>query len=139
MVTVDYDHEIPYGHDPNGRPYPRLTLTLSNPRDPQQAVDVDAYLDSGAERSLFQGSFAPILGIDLLAGEEIPFQSATGHALLARLHLVRVSHPSLGSFDVELGFSTGPLGRNLLGRDFFSFTQIGFRERRLTLYITALP
>jgi hypothetical protein len=60
MVTVSYDYEFPYGHDPNGRQYPRLTLTLAHPGDPEQAVDLDAYLDSGAERSLFNGSFAPV-------------------------------------------------------------------------------
>jgi hypothetical protein len=139
MVTVNYDYEIAYGHDPNGRQYPRLTLTLAHPGDPEQAVDLDAYLDSGAERSLFNGSFAPVLGIDLLDGHGITFQSVSGHRLAARLHPVRISHPSLGSFDFEVGFSTGAIARNLLGRDFFSRVQIGFRESRLTLYVTALP
>jgi hypothetical protein len=104
------------------------------------AVDLDAYLDSGAERSLFDGSFAPLLGIDdLFAGHEIPCQSTAGPVLAARLHPVRLSHPALGLFDLEVGFSAGHVHRNLLGRDFFSRVQIGFRESHLTLYVIAQP
>ncbi len=76
--------------------------------------------------------------MDLLAGQEITFQSASGHALPARLRRVRLTHLSLGTFDVEVGFSTTPV-RNLLGRDFFSLIQVGFRESRFTLYITPQP
>jgi hypothetical protein len=115
MVRVEYDHEILYADDPNGRQYPRLTLRLMNPADAERAVDLDAYLDSGAERSLFDGRLAPLLGIeDLFAGQEVTFQSTVGAALAARLHPVRLSHPSLGTFDVQVGFSTGPIGRLLL-------------------------
>ena len=75
MVNVEYQHEIPYAHDVNGKQYPRLTLRLANPADPDQALDVDAHVDSGTERSLFDGSLARGLGIDLLAGEAITLQS----------------------------------------------------------------
>jgi hypothetical protein len=139
MVTVDYHHEIPYGHDANGKQYPRLTLTLANPGDPGQAVDLDAHLDSGTDRSLFNGVWAPVLGIDLLAGPGMTFLPTAGGVLPARLHPVRIAHALLGSFDMEVAFSTVPIGRNLLGRDFFSLIQVGFRESRLALYVTALP
>lgn len=139
MVTVDYDHEIQYGHDPNGRPYPRLTVQVENPTAPDQALDIDAHLDSGAERSLFDGRLAPVLGLDLLSGAEVLLQSATGAALTARLHRIRVTHSTLGSFDLEAAFSTGDIGRNLLGRDFFARVQIGFRESHGAFYVTAQP
>lgn len=139
MVTVDYHHKIPYGYDVNGRHYPRLTLRLANFGDPDQAIDLDAYLDSGAERSLFDGRLAPVVGIDLLAGQVFSLQSTTGHALPARLHTVHIAHALLGSFCIEVAFSAEPIGRNLLGRDFFSLVQVGFRENRLALYVTALP
>ncbi|MDQ3776495.1 MAG: retroviral-like aspartic protease family protein [Pseudomonadota bacterium] len=139
MVTVDYHHEIPYDRDVNGRHYPRLTLRLANLGDPEQAIDLDAYLDSGAERSLFDGTLALALGIDLLAGQVFRLQSTTGHALPARLHTVHIAHALLGSFAIEVAFSAGPIGRNLLGRDFFSRVQVGFRESRRALYVTALP
>lgn len=60
MVTVNYHHEIQYTYE-NGRHYPRLTLRLANLGDPEQAIDLDAYLDSGAERSLFSGCLAPVV------------------------------------------------------------------------------
>lgn len=140
MVTVDYAHEFSYSYDEaSGRSYPRLTLRLSNRSDPQQAIDVEAYLDSGAERSLIDGRLAKALAIELLEGPEIVFQSAAGSQIKARLHGVRLSHDLLGTFDMEVGFSTGNVSRNLLGRDFFSRVQIGFRESRLMLYMTTSP
>jgi hypothetical protein len=75
MVTVEYHHEIAYGYDLNGRQYPLLTIRPINPADAEQGVDLDAYLDSGAERSLFHGTLAPIIGLNLLDGRVINFQS----------------------------------------------------------------
>lgn len=49
MATVSYEHEISYGYDPNGRRYPRLTLRIENTETASEALDSDAYLDSGAE------------------------------------------------------------------------------------------
>lgn len=139
MVTVDYEHAIAYGHDLDGKRYPRLTLSLINPANSEQAIDTDAYLDTGAERSVFDGTLAPLIGIDLLTGQEISFQPATGPGLEGRLHAVRLSHSSLGVFDIQVAFSMGPFARNLLGRDFFSLLQIGFRESNATLYVTVAP
>ena len=139
MVAVNYDHEIAYGYDPNGKSYPRLTVRLINPADVEQAIDLDAYLDSGAERSIFTGNLAPLIGIELMAGEEIVFEPAIGVSTAGRLHAVRVSHEALGTFDIEVAFSTGQLSRNLLGRDFFNRLQVGFRESQAVFYVTATP
>jgi len=57
----------------------------------------------------------------------------------ARLHGVIASHPDLGPFHLTVGFSQGPIRRNLLGRDFFSLMQIGFREHYSAFYLTAIP
>jgi hypothetical protein len=62
-----------------------------------------------------------------------------GAGVEARLHWVRLSHPELGDFDLEIGFTESPISRNLLGRDFFNLIQIGFRERYLTFYATPTP
>ena len=78
-------------------------------------------------------------GLDLMAGRRLSFASATGMSIEAMLHAVRLSHPELGHFDLEVGFSTAPLRRNLLGRDFFDLAQIGFRERHLVFYVTPEP
>lgn len=135
-VTSEHPGSLP---EVDAFQYPRLTIQLANRADADQAGELDAYLDSGAARTLFNGSLAPSLGLDLLSGEEFTFQSTAGASLTARLHPVRLSHASLGSFDLEVGFSTGHIARNLLGRDFFSLLQIGSREHHSTLYVTTEP
>jgi len=139
VIVVEYVHELPYSHDASGRQYPRLTVRISNPGAPEQAIDIDAYLDSGAERSLFDGRMGVAIGLDLMAGSELSFDGTSGGHVTARLHNVQLSHPILGTVVIELAFSTGHLVRNLIGRDFFALCQIGFRESRGQLLITAVP
>ena len=43
------------------------------------------------------------------------------------------------TIDLDIGFSTVPLRRNLLGRDFFNLVQIGFRERQQVFYVRGEP
>jgi hypothetical protein len=139
VVTIQYRFEYPYALDRMGRSHPRLALRLANPGDLTRAVDVDGYLDSGAERSLFGGELAAVLGIELLAGEPQRYESTTGAACAAHLHEVRLLHEDLGVFDLRVGFSTQPIKRNLLGRDFFDRVQIGFREHYSTFYVLPQP
>lgn len=139
MVSVAYDHEFPYPHDTDGARYPRLTLRISNPADTTQSIETDAYLDSGAQRSLLNGWIAQSIGIHPLEGPALTYESTAGNALTATLHTVRLEHSDLGSFELEVGFSSGPIRRNLLGRDFFNLVQVGFRERHLTFFVTATP
>ncbi|MBI3756435.1 MAG: hypothetical protein HY267_00510 [Deltaproteobacteria bacterium] len=139
MVTVQYAYEISYAHDPfTGDPFPILPLQVTNLSNPGIALDVNAYLDSGAQRSLFDGWIATSLGLDLLSGQALSYGSLGG-IIQGRLHQVRLSHFDLGEFDLEIGFSENPIRRNLLGRDFFNLIQIGFRERYLTFYVTPTP
>jgi len=139
VITVTYDHQFLYSPDLDGQHYPRLTLRVSNPHDPTQALDIEAYLDSGAQRSLLNGWVGNALGLDILQGPQLTYESTAGTTLTATLHRIRLEHADLGSFDVEVGFSSTPIRRNLLGRDFFNLLQIGFREHQLSFYITATP
>ena len=140
MITVQYEREFSYPYDQDGQRYPRLTLRVSNTVDPARgALDIDAYLDSGAQRSLFDGGIGRALGINLLSGEQKHFESTTGSSLAATLHPVRLEHVELGAFELAVGFSSSRIKRNLLGRDFFNLAQIGFREHELTFYITPKP
>ena len=118
---------------------PALLIEISSPFDPTQAVETDAYLDSGASVSLFDGRFASSVGLDLLSGPEKRYRGTSGAEVIARMHRVRILHETLGSFELEVGFSTGEISRNLLGRDFFNCVQIGFRERQHTFYVTPTP
>ena len=136
MPTVTYEYEFEYDHDPDGKRYPRLSFQVARTAEPSRTIDVEAHLDLGAERSLFSGLIGAALDIDMLSGPQLVFQSAMGSRLVTRLHPVVLTHPDLGSFDLEVGFSTSDIQRNLLGRDFFDFVQIGIREHHLALYIT---
>ena len=139
MPTVTYTYRFPYGYSSQGQPFPILPIQLLNPADTRRSVEVAAYLDSGTERSLFDGTLALALGIDLLHGRRITYFSAGGTGIDAFVLPVKIRHPELGQFDLEVGFSSITLARNLLGRDFFNLVQIGFREHHLLFYITPEP
>ena len=138
MWTVSYPYRFNY-RLVNDEPFPVVVLRLSNPLQPDRKMDVDAYLDSGTQRSLFNGWRAMALGLDLLAGPSKSYTPTSGQAIEARLHTVRVHHENLGDFELEVGFSTGEIRRELLGRDFFNLAQIGFRERQLEYYLDPSP
>ena len=139
MVTISYEHEFEYTCDEYGKWVPRLTFRASTPEDQEIALDVEAYLDLGAERSLFNGEVGVALGIDVLTGKPITYQSAIGGHLSATIHPVRLVHDDLGAFDLEVGFTSSEIRRNLLGRDFFNLIQIGIREHHLSFYVTPVP
>lgn len=140
MVTVQYQHEFPYTYVEEYDDYfPILPLRMTNPRQPEQSLDIDGYLDSGAKRSFFDGWIATTLGLDLFSGPKIMHGSSSGFQTTRHLHQVRFFHSALGSFDLEVSFSTAAISRNLIGRDFFNLVQVGFREKYLTFYLTPTP
>ena len=139
MTTVSYSRRFNYLYDLQNQRFPGLPLRISSPNHPEQELDIDAGLDSGAQRSLFNGEIGRVLGLDLFSGREVAYVSTTGVSVIARMHPVSLSHPALGRFRLEVGFSTTHIRRNLLGRDLFNLIQIGFRERHLTFYVTPTP
>ncbi len=52
---------------------------------------------------------------------------------------VQLAHADLGTFELEIAFSTSEIQRNLLGRDFFDLVQVGIREHHLELLVTPAP
>ncbi len=138
-ILVSYDHEFSYPYDDRGERRPILQILLANPGDTSLAVEVDASIDSGAGKSLFDGALLPAIGLQLLDGQRQLYSSTGGFQLWARLHQVIISHPDLGSFPLKVGFSEVTIWRNLLGRDFFALTQIGFRERHSAFFVTPTP
>jgi len=139
VLTVSYQFEFQYSYDTAGKLFPRLEFQISDPGKPEETIDVQTYLDCGAEKSLMSGWIGVALGIDVLGGKPITYQTGAGTLLSATLHAVRLFHPDLGGFDLEVGFSTSEVPRNLLGRDFFNRAQIGFREHHLTFFVTPTP
>lgn len=135
MIYVTYTHQFPYKDDGRGY-FPILQLRISSVRDALRSVDIDAYLDSGATRSLFYGWIAAELGYELLAGERLPYVSTTKQELEGRIHPVRIAYADVDPFVLEVGFATGEISRNILGRDFFALAQIGFHERAIEYYLS---
>lgn len=139
MATVSYAHTFEYGYALDGKLGPSLRFLATSIPQPQRAIELDATLDSGAERSLFNGRIGPALGIDVLGGPELSFSTMAGGVLAARLHPIRLTHADLGTFELEVAFSTAEVRRNVLGRDFFDLVQIGFREHHLRFFVTPSP
>jgi hypothetical protein len=138
LVTVDYLHELNYREFVEGYS-PILQLEVCAPDNSENKIDVDAYLDSGAQRSLFNGFVITSLGLTLINDRMERYVSTAGNSIEAYLHHVQLKLPGIGDFNLEVGFSNGVIRRNLLGRDFFSFAQIGFRESQLKCYLTPAP
>jgi hypothetical protein len=91
-------------------------------------------------RSLLNGEIVvPALGLELFSGPTQRYNPVTGSGLAGRLHKVEIFYPDLDSFVLDVGISTVPIRRNILGRDFFNLIQIGFRERHKMLLITVEP
>ena len=138
MTTVTYSFEFNY-LPLNSGSSPNIQITVASLVHPDQAVDIDACLDSGTLLSLFDGRIATSIGIELLSGRPKTYTATSGASIEARLHRVRISREDIGDFDLEAGFSLGEIQRNLLGRDFFALVQIGFRERQRMFYVTPSP
>jgi hypothetical protein len=127
LVTVVYQTKVPYLRKAGGSLFPGLFVELQNPSRFSRAVEIPVELDSGAEYSLFQGPLAIALGFTLFDGRPFEFGLANRMSLDSRILPVVIKHGELGSFNLEARFSTGPLRRNILGRDFFDLLQVGFR------------
>lgn len=139
MATVSYTHQFDYVHHEDGGRHPQLSFRVSSLENPALVVDIDASIDSGAERSLMDGQVAVLLGLDVLDGSKLTFETMAGSYLSSTLHTIQLAHADLGTFQMEVAFSAGKIRRNLLGRDFFDLVQIGFREHHLTFFVTPAP
>jgi hypothetical protein len=143
MMLVEYPYRYAY-RDYAGSLFPFFIVTVRNPSN-NLAVEQDAFLDSGASRSIFQGEIARMLDLDLLAGEAWSFRTATREVVQARIHDVQIVLPDTEdesappAFNVSLAFSLRNIERNLLGRDFFNLVQLGFREHRSEFFLEPSP
>ena len=122
-----------------------FTVEIRHPSDPAIAVEQDAFLDSGASRSMFRGEIPAMLGLNLLAGAPWSFETATGETIQARVHPVQLvlpateDQPAPMPMTLNVAFALGNVRRNLLGRDFFDLVQLGFRERGLEFLLLPVP
>ena len=137
MTTVTYRHTFQYP-TLNDSSFPALQIGIRIPGR-EESVDIDVYLDSGASESIFDGSYLAAIGGDLMAGEPKTFNATSGGSFQAMRHHIQMIHDQLGTFSLVVAFSLQPIRRSLLGRDFFSLAQIGFRENQLTFLVEPSP
>jgi hypothetical protein len=136
MISVNYSLEFNY-RNYQDIPFPALTVGVRNPVN-GESVEHDAFLDSGAVRSVFFGTIPETLGLNILDGEEWTFHTNAGHSIEARILPIQIVLTEDGIqsvFNLPLAFSMVDLQRNLLGRDFFDRIQVGFRESQSRFFI----
>jgi len=134
-VTVTYRYSFPYRLIPGeGGAFPAISVRLISAHG---MVDSLAILDSGAEQSMFDGTLLVPLGLSLLQGKSISLLSLGG-PLTAYQHAVEVEVQG-HRFPCETCFSSQSIRHNLLGRNFFTYVQVGFRESRLEIYFDPTP
>jgi hypothetical protein len=138
LVRVDYQYSFNYRQVHAGS-FPIIQVRITRQDNSGVGIDTDAYLDSGAERSLFNGQLLAALEVDLVNHKSKRYGSTTGAFIMGYLHDVRLTVPDVGQFNLEIGFSESQIIRNLLGRDFFNLVQIGFRERQLQYFLNITP
>ncbi len=136
MDTISYRFRLSYLRRSNGSLFPGLAVELQDPLTGAKTMEIDAELDSGAEYSLFEGSLASAIGLDLFDGRSFAFRLNNGVPLDSRILPVVITHRGLGDFNHNLRFSTAPLNSNILGRDFFDLLIIGFDEHHSEVYLS---
>jgi hypothetical protein len=138
LVLVDYPYSFNYSQLPTGH-FPIVQVRITKPNNQSLGFDTEAYLDSGAERSIFDGSLISALEIELVNRNPKPYSTTTGNTVTGYMHRVGLAIAQVGSYNLEMGFSDAPIRRNLLGRDFFNLVQVGFREHQLQYFLNITP
>lgn len=106
------------------RPYVIIRLTHAN-----KNKNVISLIDSGADLCLFHSVIGRMVGIDVEAGSELPFEGVSGARAAAYLHRVSLTVRGLSSIDINVGFTDSmAVGTGLLGQQgFFEHFQIRFQ------------
>ena len=113
--------------------YPIIEIILERGKT---KIRLDALVDSGATISIFQGSIAEYLGINIETGERRIFQGVGGRIVgyihKVSLQICEIRFPCNIAFSNELVTSLNILGRT----DFFEQFQITFDEKNKELRFT---
>jgi hypothetical protein len=123
--------EITYEITENYRVNPVLPLRL------EDAVDIMAIVDSGAEYSIFMAEHLLPLGIKLLDGHRERVESINSTFEVYK-HKVSIIVFDEMKIELSIGFSDS-IKRNLLGRDFLNNVQFGLRENHQLMFFKLEP
>lgn len=134
--NIHFEHVIPYRAVPPGTDlFPAFFVGLIGPAGQEDALVI---LDTGAEYSIFNGSRASALGLDLLNGQRVTLSSLGGQ-LTGHIHRI-VLEIEGSRFNAEVLFSLNTIPRELLGRHtLFEQMRWGLRESRHEVYFSPRP
>lgn len=126
-------------------PYKKVSSTKFGPivpvviRGKHRPVLFDAFVDSGADYSVFHEKVAVLLGLKLISGKKKIVTVGDGDEMIIYLHTVDVNFAGF-AFKASVAFSPGlGAGFNLLGREtFFEKFQFCFNDRDKILRVTQL-
>ena len=134
--NIQFEHVIPYRAVPlRTGLFPALFVGLIGPGGQDDSLVI---LDTGAEYSIFNGSRASALGLNLLAGQRVTV-SSLGGSVEGYIHPI-VLEIEGSQFQTEVVFSLNRIPRELLGRSSV-FRQVtwGLRESRQEMYFSPRP
>ncbi len=126
-------------------PYKRVSLDKRGPVVPVRVqgarrwLYANAFVDTGADYSVFYSEVASMLGLRMQQGERREVTVGDGDAMVLYMHTLPVFFCG-ATFSARIGFS-GQLGTgfNILGRDsFFDRFQFCFNDRDKRLRVTRL-
>jgi hypothetical protein len=128
--ALEFDYRIVAGKD-----VPMLPIRLSNAEG--YGIKIFACVDSGAEFSLFRADHLLAFGVQLLDGKPETVSTLVMNFTVYRHEL---SIEVVQGFPIPLmpGFSD-MIRRDILGRDFLNYCQVGLRERYLKVLFDPTP
>jgi len=106
---------------------PIIPITLFGPKG---SVSIDALIDSGADRCLFNDQIGREIGLDLEKGEKEIFSGIEGGQIGAYLHKIQLKIIGIEKrIEIIAGFSDAPGVFAILGQDgFFDAFRIKFEK-----------
>lgn len=127
---------FPYRDIEPGKPAPLVDIRLFGKA---RTYCVEAFLDSGADFSVFDVSSAVLIGLDYQKGKSMPITVGDGDRMTAFLHRVPVSFAGK-IFSAPICFSSQlGAGFNLIGRaGFFKRFRICFYEKKRLVSVVSL-
>lgn len=114
---------------------PIIPVTLFGPKG---SVNVDALIDSGADRCLFNAELGREIGLDLEKGEKEIFSGIEGGKIGAFLHKIQLQVIGIEKkIEIITGFADAPGIFAVLGQDgFFDAFRIKFEKDHNIVEIT---
>ncbi len=97
---------------------------------PKGSVRIDALIDSGADRCLFNAQIGKEIGLDLEKGEKEIFSGIEGGKIVAYLHKIQLQIIGIEKrIEITTGFTDAPGVFAILGQDgFFDAFKIKFEK-----------